>query len=203
MTLRAFVKTNAVLVVGLALPLLLMAGFMLASGLPQRLSEPPTFSLVFAVSDYSPTTHNLPVSVRLVVQDGVLKAQYVSAMSPAAGYVNNSWKKLYLYDAPSQNVRELPFGFPADMNAIQGSAEEVVEATRTMRLDTTLKAPDGYELSYSRGSGSLYIGDFLWSAGSTNEARLRKGSASVTLGSDSRSFPYGSAEFVGWVVGSR
>ena len=78
---KEFVKANIVLVVGLALPIVLMAGFLVASGLPQRLADPPTSSLVFAVTDFSQGPSGIPVSVRLVVEDGVLKAQYHEAAS--------------------------------------------------------------------------------------------------------------------------
>ena len=53
MAFKEFVKANLVLVVGLALPIVLMAGFLVASGLPQRMADPPKYSLVFAVTDFS------------------------------------------------------------------------------------------------------------------------------------------------------
>ena len=52
MTFKEFVKANMVLVVGLTLPIVLMAGFLVAAGLPQPLADPPKYSLVFAVTDY-------------------------------------------------------------------------------------------------------------------------------------------------------
>ena len=148
MAFREFVKANLVLVVGLTLPIVLMAGFLLASGLPERMAEPPKYNLVYSVTDFSQGAAAIPVSVRLVVQDGVLKAQYTRLPPQPTGYVNNVWKKLYLYDAATQKVQELSFGFPANMDAIEGTVVETVDATRTMRLNTTLQSPDGYELSH-------------------------------------------------------
>lgn len=201
MAFKDFVKANLVLVVGLTLPVVLMAGFLVASGLPQRLADPPKYSLVFAVTDFSQPTPGVPVSVRLVVQDGVLKAQYTRVSQPA-GYVNNSWKKLYLYDAAAQKVRQLSFGLPAKVDTIEGTVDEVVDATRGMRLDTTLQSPDGYELSHDNGSRSGLLNDIFWGGGYSNEPRLRKGSSSVRL-LGTENVPYWSAEFVGWVIASR
>jgi hypothetical protein len=43
-----FVRDNAVLLVGLILPVLMMLGFLVASGLPEHLADPPKYDLVFA-----------------------------------------------------------------------------------------------------------------------------------------------------------
>ena len=199
MTLKEFVKANLVLVVGLTLPIVLMAGFLLASALPERMADPPKYSLVFSVTDFSQGAAAIPVSVRLVVQDGVLKAQYTK-LPPQPGYVNNAWKKLYLYDAAAQKVRELSFGFPPNMEAIEGTTVEVVDATRSMRLNTTLQSPDGYELSRNNDSRSGLLNEIFWGGSYGNEYRLRKGNASVRLPLATANVPYGSVEFVGWVT---
>lgn len=202
---QSFFKKNFVLIVGLSLPVLLIVGFMVATNLPQTLSDPPKYDFVFSTTDYPPNANNIPVSVRLVVKDGVLKAQYVrTAVTPGA-YPYNSWKKLFIYDSKLGKVRQLTFGFPADMEQIEGTKEETVEATKDLKLDTTLQSPDGYELSYDGYSHSGLLNDVFWGGGGySNEPRLKKGSSSVRLSGDGRnSFLYGSVEFVGWAVASR
>ena len=204
MTFKEFVKANLVLVVGLALPVVLMAGFLVASGLPQRLADPPKYNLVFAVTEFSQGVSGIPVSVSFVVQDGVLKAQYIKLPPQPPGYVNNAWKKLYLYDSATQKVQQLSFGFPPNMDAIDGTVVETVDATRSMRLDTTLQSPDGYELSRDNASRSGLINEIFWGGGYSNDYRLRKGSSSLRLPLAAANVPYGNVEFVGWVTpGSR
>jgi hypothetical protein len=202
MAFKEFVKANLVLVVGLALPIVLMAGFLVAAGLPEGVGDPPKYSLVFAMTDFSQGPSGIPVSVRLVVQDGVLKAQYTRLLPQPTGYVNNAWKKLYLYDAATQKVQELSFGFPPNMDAIEGTVVEVVDATRSMQLNTTLQSPDGYELARDNGSRSGLINEIFWGGGYSNEYRLRKGSSSIRLPLASANVPYGTVEFVGWVTGT-
>jgi hypothetical protein len=199
---KSFFKDNFVLIVGLALPVLLIVGFMLASALPQALSDPPEYDFVFSTTDYPPNASNLPVSVRLVVKDGVLKAQYVRAAVAPGSYPYNSWKKLYVYEAGPRKVRELTFGFPADMDKIERTKEETVEATKDMKLSTTLQSPDGYELSYDGYSNSGLLNEVFWGAGHSSEPRLRKSSSSVRLTTaDGRTyFSYGNVEFVGWAT---
>jgi hypothetical protein len=98
-------------------------------------------------------------------------------------------------------VRELSFGLPADVNAIEGSRDEVVEATRGLILDTTLRAPDGFELAYGRGSRSGLLNDIFWGGGNAPEPRLERGNSSYPLATPQG--VYFSPEFIGWVVGSR
>jgi hypothetical protein len=117
----------------------------------------------------------------------------------------NSWKKLYVYDAKTQKVRQLTFGYPPDMDRISDTDEEPVEAAKDMRLDTTLQSLDGYELSYDGYRNSGLLGDMFWGGGNYSEPRLKKGSSSVRLtpGNGTTGFPYGPVEFVGWNTAGR
>jgi hypothetical protein len=203
--LTKFLKDNFVLVVGLTLPILLMIGFIVFSTLPRSLSNPPQHDLVFAMPDYSGANANPPVIVRLVVRDGVLKAQYTRvAPAPNGAYYGGGWKKLYRYQAGPQTVRELAFGIPQDVASIAQMREDTVEATRDLKLDTTLRAPDGYELDYGSNRGRGLLTDIFWSS-SSDEPRLRKGASSVQLrtGDGRTAFYAGNVEFIGWVVGTR
>jgi hypothetical protein len=203
--LTKFLKDNFVLVVGLTLPILLMIGFIVFSTLPRSLSNPPQYDLIFATPDYSDTNANRPLSVMLVVRDGGHKAQYTRVPpSPNGGFYNIGWKKLYRYQAGPHTVRELPFPVPQDVAAIEQMREDTVDATRDLKLDTTLRAPDGYELEYDVNRGRGLLTDIFWSSPS-NEPRLRKGASSVRLrtGDGRTSFYGGNVEFIGWVVGSK
>lgn len=200
MAVKKLLKDNFVLVVGLALPALLMIGFMLAASLPNVVSDPPEYDLVFTIPDN--TSPNLPVTLKLTVdKDGSLKAQVTPVRKENYGYGN--WKKLYLYEARTQKVRELPLPYPADMDKIAEVKEFAVEATQGMKLDTTSESPDGYTLSYAGYSHSGLVGELFMGNRYNSEPRLRKGSSSVRLvsGSERSYFYYGNIEFIGWVVG--
>lgn len=202
MSEKNFFKDNFVLIVGLTLPVLLMVGFMVASSLPRTLADPPKYDLVFSVQDYKGSA-SIPVTVAFIVKDGVLKAQYTQIKPPPQGYYSNYWRKLYIYEAATQKVRELPFGFPADIDKIEGVKEETVEATRGMKLDTTVQSPDGYELSYGSYHRNGLFGELFWGwSGRSNEMMLRKGSSTVRLSTGDGSYPFysGSIDFSGWVA---
>lgn len=201
MTFKSFIKNNFVLIVGLALPVLLMLGFMVASSLPSVIADPPKYDLIFTVPNGS--ANNLPIALKLTVgSDGVLRAQYTR--NPRENYYYNSWKKLYLYEARTQKVRELPLPYPADMDKITGTTEELVETTKHLKLDTTLESPDGYSLSYDGYSRSGLVGELFMGGNYNSEPRLRKGSSSVKLisGNDRMPLYYGGIELLGWVTGT-
>lgn len=199
MKIKQFIQENFVLVIGLTLPVLLVAAFFVASGIPQQLADPPKYDFVFSVDDYSQGSNAAPIGVRLVVKEGTLVAQYTKHDMAHASYT--SWKKIYLYEAATQKVRELPFGYPADMDSITDMREEAVEALKGKRIDTTLQSPDGYELSWDGYSHSGLVNEFLWGSYS-REPRLRKDGSSVRLstGDGRTSFYYGGVQFVGWVI---
>lgn len=201
MALKDSIKNNFVLIVGLALPALLMLGFMVASNLPDIVSDPPKYNLIFSIPETS--NNNLPIALKLTVnKDGVLTAQYTH--NRKENYSYNPWKKLYIYEAGTRKVRELPFPYPADMDKIVGTKEEVVEATKGFKLVTTFESPDGYTLSYDSYSRSGLIGELFIGGRYGSEPRLRKGSSSVKLIPDNNRtyFYYGNVEFIGWVTES-
>jgi hypothetical protein len=199
MPVATFVKDNLVLVVGLTLPVLLMAGFLLASALPGRLTDPPRYDLLFSQYDY-PRGAGLPINLRLVVRDGVLRAVYTEAPVPNGAYPGGTWRKLFRYEAATGTVRELSLPYPPDMPSIKGTREEVVEATKDVRVDASSVSPDGYELAFGdRRGGGLLLEIF---GGSRDYGpRLRKGSRSVPVPPSVGHESYSSVEFVGWVAG--
>jgi hypothetical protein len=127
-----------------------------------------------------------------------LKAQFIKNTNNSY----NTWKKLFLYDAKAQKVRELPFTLPENFEKMKGGEVQTIIATKGMKLDPTLESPDGYQLSYKgySNSGGLF-GQLLWGGTYDNQACLRKGNVCVKLlGSDNRGYYYpGYNQFIGWV----
>lgn len=198
MPVGAFIKQNLALVAGIGLPVLMMGFFFVAAAVPRAVGDPPKYSMVFAVQDYR-GGGPLPVSVDLFVDKGRLKARYARVNLPG-NY--SGWKKLYIYDAAAGKVRALPFSYPDDMDRIEGTREEVVEATQDMTLDPALQAPDGYELSYDGYSRGGLVNELFWGGGYAREPRLRKGSSSVRLSTDDGrgALHYGAVQFIGWAA---
>jgi hypothetical protein len=201
MSITALVKNNLALAVGLTLPTLVMVGFIAASGLSDGYVDPPKYSLVFSVPDYSPGAQGIPLVPKLVVKNGALRVQYTRVLSQPGGFVSGGWRRLYLYDAAKRTVRELPLEVPANPETITGMREEAVAAAEGLALDTTLQAPDGYQLAGGGRSRNGLVEELFWRRSDWNEPRLRRQGATVRL------FPPGESplsgqqpEFVGWVA---
>lgn len=198
---KNFFKDNFVLIIGLALPVVLMVAFMIVASMPQKMGAPPKYDLIFWTSDYSYNKQR-PVNVSLTVQDGVLKAQYTKVPDPK--YPNSQWIKLYRFDAKTQTVRQLEFGDPYDMDKIDPSREDTVEATKGLKLDTTLKSPDGFELTAENYRRYGLVNEIFGSWRNDYNMKLRNGLTAVPLktGNASETFYTGTTNFVGWVTGT-
>ncbi|MBL8711610.1 MAG: hypothetical protein JNM12_01830 [Alphaproteobacteria bacterium] len=198
---KNFFKDNFVLIIGLALPVVLMVAFMIVASMPQKMGAPPKYDLIFWTSDYSYNKQR-PVNVSLTVQDGVLKAQYTKVPDPK--YPNSQWIKLYQFEAKTQTVRQLEFGDPYDMDKIDPSREDTVEATKGLKLDTTLKSPDGFELTAENYRRYGLVNEIFGSWRNDYNMKLRNGLTAVPLktGNASETFYTGTTNFVGWVTGT-
>src|SRR5262245_11769518 len=129
MPVAKFVRDNLVLVIGVTLPVLLMAGFLLASALPGRLSDPPKYDLLFWSYECWSAVR-LPISREFVVKDGVLVAQYTPVAKANGIATNSTWQKLFRYEAANTTVRELTLTLPPDIASIEAPRDVVVEATK-------------------------------------------------------------------------
>ncbi|WP_367607787.1 hypothetical protein [Legionella sp. W05-934-2] len=197
MKVGAFFRNNILIIAGLGLPALVMIIFMVSTMIPTKIENPPKYSLVFAIQDYS-SGNQTPISVNFVVKDGILYAQYTKNANSSYYY----WKKLYLYDAKTEKIKQLSFGLPTNIDKIEGVQEAVVESTQGLKLDTTLQSPDGYQLLQQCNTrptglfGELFIGSRY------NYPCLKKGGTDIRLmGKAEKNYYYpGSIQFIGWVI---
>lgn len=191
------VQNNILIIAGIGLPALVMIAFMVATLVPSPIGNPPKYNLVFAVQDYS-STNQSPLNVHFVVKDKTLYAQY----TPNNRNQYYRWKKLYLYDAKTQKIKQLSFGFPANLDKIKGMKEAVVDATKDLKLDTTLEAPDGYQLMQRcyRHSTGLF-GELFLGSRSNYPCLKKNGNGIPLMNNDGRRYYYpGQVQFIGWVA---
>jgi hypothetical protein len=194
---KNFFKDNFALILGLALPVVLMIGFMIVASLPQKIGEPPKYDMLFWTQDYR-YNQAVPVNVNLVVKDGLLRAQYTK---PNENQTSGMWPKLYLFDAKTQTVRELSFGYPDNLETIAPMREDVVEATKNMQLDTAQKSPDGFELTNENYRHYGLVNELFGGWRNDYTMKLRNGMTTVRLTTGDGTYPFysGSVNFIAWV----
>ncbi len=171
-----WIKENLVLVSGILLPVLLVAGFFILNRLPGVLADPPTydFLLVAFQNDYqSPPDYYLTFEVR----DGKLSGR-VSPTEENQQHFNRQNARIFLYRANSNEFEEIVFDLPEGRDKLEKSVPINLAVTAHLPLDKRKQSPDGYQFEFLgyRGNGGL-LGD-IFGMGRRYESSyvLKKGS---------------------------
>jgi hypothetical protein len=198
--MKTFLRENPTIAFGLGLPLLLVAVFLLISGIPILLVAPPTYDVLYATEyyDYANGVHISVVNqkVQVVYQGGVLGYQQprLWRYSPKTGALRQVALTLPPGLAPpqSQNASEPASKItPMDVPDVAG-----------LTVDSSSIAPDGYEFAAggSRYSGDIFTGLFGASRYGA-EPVLKKNGRSIRLPNAGGGVYYGNyAHFIGWVI---
>lgn len=152
MTMLQRLRENPMIAASIALPLLVVVFFLLASALPKWLVEPPGYSFLFTVPDH--TQRSPAIDVRFDVVDGRLRVRVYNAED-----YYRSTPRLYLFDHETLAAREIHFDLPANVDSFEDGDEIDVPGFGDSRILTERTAPDGYEIR-----GSDYRGDNLVTA---------------------------------------
>ncbi|MCW8471615.1 hypothetical protein OQJ19_13300 [Fluoribacter gormanii] len=190
-----WIKSHLTLLAGLSLPILLILVFVIST-MPFFKTDPPRYSLLFSILDSSSSP--FPVQVNLVIKNDQLVAQYSKVQN------NSYWgiRKLYLFDAKTQKVRELPLDFPSLSNS-SNFKEEMVQSAKLFKLDTGLESPDGYVLYTNNDNFNtgLLAELFRGSIYGNNAICLKKNATCVKLSNlgTGRYFTPNNVQFIGWV----
>ena len=128
--MKNWMKQNLVLVIGLALPVLLIALFFVATVLPKSFGTPPQYELLFTTTKYD--YQNKP---EYVLDFNVKNKQLmVKSKKYDEKNYNNASRLLMVYDAKTEVVREIAI----DASKVSDGVEVILEETKSMALDTSL-----------------------------------------------------------------
>jgi hypothetical protein len=193
MPLKNFIKENFVLVTGLALPVLLVVLFFVASVVPRALIAPPQYEMLFMEPLYGSSS---PYDVDFIVKDGVLKARVWKVTQSGAMLTR---KKLMVYDGKTQNVREIPYDV-SKIGDVPDKTEIVLDEFKNMKVDGHRKAPDGYEFeNYGYSSGGI-VGDLFGGGYHSGAPRVTKGSAAFKIPINDNNYYGYDIQFIGWII---
>jgi len=205
--MKAFLRENPTIAFGLGLPLLLVLVFLLISGIPSLLVDPPQYDVIYATEYY-----NYQNGVQISVVNKKVQVVY-------QGSVYNSQKpRIWRYDAKSGAVREIAYLLPPGLtppgrtqpgnNPV--TPQDVSKTTlievpdlEGVTIDSASIAPDGYEFSVGgdRYGRNLFDGLF-YSSRYRYEAVLMKKGRSIRLPNVAGQYYTGTTRFIGWVVSS-
>ena len=198
--MKKFIRENPTITFGLGLPLLLVVAFLLFSGIPAMLVEPPQYDVVYSTEYYN---NQNGVQISVVSQ----KIQVVY-MGNAQVYQR---PRLWRFNPRIGAVKEIAFLLPPGLTPAGQKPATPEDASRIslievpdlagVTLDSSSVAPDGYEFSVGQNgySGDMFTGMF-YSSRYRNEAVMTKKGRSIRLPNASNSGYGNSTHFLGWVV---
>lgn len=192
--MKNWIKENLVLAIGLALPVLLIALFFVASVIPKMLGTPPQYAVLFSVQDYG--YQNKPdyiIDFKVKNNQLMVKAKKADEKD---NYYNS--KKLMAYDAKTEVMREISI----DTSQLSDGAEIVLAETKNMTLDTNMTAPDGYVLENQHYGNSGLVGGLFGGGNRNNGYRLKKGNVGYKINTLQNNYYYDQLHFIGWIVKS-
>lgn len=198
--MKSFFRENPTIAFGLGLPLLLVVGFLLISGIPALLVEPPQYDVLYA-TEYP----NYPNGVQISVVNQKVQVVYQGSIQ---GYQR---PRLWRYNPKTGAVKEVAIMLPPGLmppGQKPPTPEEAAKITPIevpdlagLTIDSSSIAPDGYEFSTGPNgfSGDVFSGLF-YSSRYRNEAVLTKKGRSVRLPYPGNTYYGNYNHFVGWVV---
>ena len=190
--MKNFIKENLVLVIGLALPVLLILLFYMVTVLPKSMGIPPQYEMLFTTVKYA--YQNQP---DYLLYFSVKNQQLVvEAQKNEDKIKHNSSTRLMAYDGETETVREIAI----DVSKFTDGAEVVLDETKDMTIDTTATSPDGYKLEGPNHSGSGLLGG-VFSGGYRNGGyQLKKDNIGYKLPDYQPDYDYNQLQFIGWVI---
>lgn len=190
--MKNFIKENLVLVIGLALPVLLIVLFFVATVIPKMAGTPPQHEVLFSVQDYSQKTKPDYI-IDFKVKNKQLMVK-VKKADEKDNYYNS--KKLMAYDAKNEIMREITI----DASQFSDDAEILLAETKNMIIDTAMVAPDGYMMENQQYNNNGLVGGLFGGGNRNSNYRLKKGSVGYKINTPQNNYYYDQLHFIGWVV---
>ena len=196
-----WIRENLVLVSGIALPVLLVAGFFVLNKAPGMLADPPRFDFLLVGYRYD-YQHRGSYHLSFEVRDGRLAGRAVPNTQQNSS-PNRQYAGIFRYDAAANSFTEIVFELPEGLDAIDEPVPLPLTETGGLKLDKRRQSPDGYTLEFVgyRGRGGL-LGE-LFGMRNRNDSgyALKKDGAYIDLPRPlSDRYFHSELHFMGWIV---
>jgi len=182
------------IVVSVALPLLLILFFALASVLPGLYTAPPAYDLLLTLQGMD-TAKTARVRIDLTVTGGQLKA--IARQSD--GSYHDNYPRLFRYSHLTGEVREISIPTPENFSELKDGTDIPIPELAGLKVSDKLRAPDGYEFNGS-GRGGGFVTELFGGSRKRNDVRISKNGAVVRVRLPTSDYWYNGARFVGWVL---
>ena len=199
--MKKFLRENPTIAFGLGLPILLVIIFVLVSGIPALLIDPPKYDVLFSTGYY-----NYQNGVQISVVNNKVEVVY---QGPArSGQKPRIWR----YNAKTGAVKEIAIILPAGLplaGRTPPTKEELTQSTvinvpdlEGLTVDSSSISPDGYKFSTGGRYSRNVFGGLFYPSSYRNEAVLTKDGRSIRLLNVNGTYYGTNTRFIGWVVSS-
>ena len=187
--MKRVLKENLILIVGAALPILLVVIFYFAAVLPKIFVKPPKIDLLYLTTTYP---HD---GITTEVKDGTLKIW----ITPEVRKGSLPMPRLFRFSAKTLTSIAIPISLsttPGIVIVNKGNELSIPEI-KDLKLDTQETGPDGYKAETSFPNAGSVVNLFLLN---TKRALLISKNGNVINVSDEKNMDgYKSIKFLGWV----
>ena len=192
--MKTIFQKNPFIVVSIALPVVLVILFSVATFLPRLYTGPPSHDLLLAHESWS-TSKGSPVDIDFtVVNDRVVARIYRPEESDRGGI-----PRLFLFDHSTSTVREIMIPIPRDIDELPNGAELAIPELVDLKVSPALQAPDGYEFRGDRSGAGLIVELFGGNQNQT-DITIAKNGAITRLQLPASNSPDSDVRFLGWVI---
>lgn len=192
--MKNLIKENLVLVIGLALPVLLIVLFFAATVIPKMYSTPPQYDMLFTVLKYDYAGYPDYI-IDFSVKDNKLVGRVKK--NDDKKMINHSYH-LMVYNIKTESMREIEIDL--SQTALMKADDVVLDETKNLKIDASHISPDGYIMENQRYSNNGLIGGLFGVGGGNTGYRLKKGSASYKINTLQNNYYYDQLHFIGWVI---
>jgi len=192
----AFLKRHGFVIAGVALPVVVLVAFALARMAARYTVADPLYDVVYSIGGEYSATQSDRVCDLGVGGDGRLRARW-SAAEPAQ-YPEPP--RAFRLHASSGAWDELDVPAPEDLAAAGGHVELEVEGLGDVRLDTSVRAPDGWEFDSSYSGGGPFGEIFGGGSGRLRNSIRRNGRSIEVPHPGADPYGYPAVTFLGWAI---
>lgn len=190
--MKAFLKENFVLVLGISLPLILVIAVIALQSIIRSSVEPPQYGIVFAEPE---TYYMQPWAFE--VKNKKLVITYQEDNRPDHYIDVSVW--LQHYDPVSGKMERVRINKPDNYNEGEEVTITVPQHFADLSLSDKNKSPDGYTFSRASHSSSSIFTDIFGYNSRKRDYRLHKNGVSFNLPDRGHKYRYENAVFIGWV----
>jgi len=200
--MMSWVKNNLVLVSGIVLPLLLVAGFFILSTAPRMLADPPEYDFIMIGYQYD-YQHPVNYTLAFEVRDNQLEGKLIPKKDDDT-HVNRQKAKIFRYRVEANSFEEIAYDLPENSESLDETVPLVLTELERIELDKRINSPDGYRFEHMghRGRGGLLGEIFGMRRNYQTDYVLKKGSSYFELPSPTTE-PYyyqNDLHFMGWII---